>query len=512
MRTKSHDGGRAKTSTKPSHPTVRAIPRDADGAAVPKISNESNRDLLDVREVDSKDNLDNVIHEGSNRMPHESLGHDNICTDVFDGKICIRCNEGGEVLICSESGCPVTVHAKCISCKPKFDGIGNYYCPYCWLKRTLAEVQVLRKKALTAKKDLSDFLGNSGSMSSKLAQNYGEAGKDSNELSLGGNGSRMDYKSGQENGSACAWSLQRVEDQQKETEGVTSSADQHEIAVEDETHANAEVANTGSMHHVEEKTPEHMDLIDKSMTREKVDHKISEAHKTTFVEGKEGIEPEHPKYSDKSLDEGIPEDEEEVSPSSSYHLGKHKDGPSPDIAIVKGTQESGAVTVDKKDTRQDREKLLQNESRTPSMGTSVSETDDSGSEALLMKKRRVKHMAKRHPQRVMNAEGETGCHKDEEVTSSGTLRRVQKSSKQGKKLTLPARKRKRLRWTTEEENKLKEGVSRFSKENRNIPWRKILEFGCDVFDTTRTPIDLKDKWRTMTVGPGHSRPWEISAD
>ncbi|KAI9114741.1 hypothetical protein K1719_014439 [Acacia pycnantha] len=500
MRTKSPGGGRAKTSTKPSHPTARAIPRDEDDAAVPKTSNESNRDLLDGREVGSKDNVDDVI---DNKILHENLGHDNICIDVEDRKICIRCNEGGEILVCSESGCPVVVHAKCISCKPKFDDMGKYYCPYCWLKRTLSEVQVLRNKALTAKKDLADFLDNNANMSNKLAQKYGEEKrKDSNELSLAANGSCIDYRSSKVNGSACTQPSQRVEDQQNEMEGVTVNADQHEIAIENDTRANAQVTSTGdSMHHGGENTPEHMDLIDKSTTREKVDvHKISEAHKTTFVEGEKEIEAEHPGYSDKNVHEGIPEDEEEASPSSSCHMGKHKDGLSPDVAFVKRTQES--IAEDNKDTRQDREKLLQNESK--SVDTSVSETNDSGSEALLVKKRRIKHTAQRHPRRVKNADGENGCHEDEEVTSSGTLRHAQKSSKQGhsKKLTLPTRKRRRLHWTTEEENKLKEGVLKFSKENQNIPWRKILEYGGDVFDDTRTPADLKDKWRTLAAGAG----------
>ncbi|XP_028778441.1 uncharacterized protein LOC114734958 isoform X2 [Neltuma alba] len=505
MRTKSPGGGRAKISTKPSHPTVGTISLDEDDAAVPKTSNESNRDLLDVRKVGSKDHVDNVIDEDSNRILRESLGHDNIFKDVVDRKICIRCNEGGEILVCCESGCPVTVHAKCISREPKFDDMGNYYCPYCWLKRTLAEVQVLRNKALTAKKDLSDFLDSNAIMSNKLAQKYEEAKrKESHELSLEGNGVCRDYRSRQGNGRACTQPLQRVEDQQKEMLGVTASADQHDIAIEDDTHANAQVADTGdSMHHGEEKTPAHTDQIDKPMAGEEVDvHKISEAHKTASVEGKEGIEPEHPRYSDKNVHEGIPEDEEEASPSSSCHLGRHKEGLSPDIAFVKGTQESVAVTVDNEDTRKDREKLLQNELRVPSMDTSISETNESGSEAPVVKKGRIKHMAQRHPQRVKNAVGEDGCHEDEEVTSSGTFRHAQKSSKQGKKLTLPTRKRKRLHWTTEEENKLKEGVLKFAKENRNIPWRKILEFGCDVFDNTRTPVDLKDKWRTMTAGAG----------
>ncbi|KAF2310147.1 hypothetical protein GH714_006747 [Hevea brasiliensis] len=41
--------------------------------------------------------------------------------------------------------------------------------------------------------------------------------------------------------------------------------------------------------------------------------------------------------------------------------------------------------------------------------------------------------------------------------------------------------RKRFPWKSEEEDKLKEGLQKFSTKNKNIPWRKILEFGRDVF-------------------------------
>ncbi|CAA3012711.1 telomeric repeat-binding factor 1-like [Olea europaea subsp. europaea] len=58
--------------------------------------------------------------------------------------------------------------------------------------------------------------------------------------------------------------------------------------------------------------------------------------------------------------------------------------------------------------------------------------------------------------------------------------------------------RKKLLWTEEEQEMLQEGVEKFSSQaNKNIPWRKVLEFGRHVFHGTRTPADLKDKWRNM---------------
>ncbi|KAK1391832.1 hypothetical protein POM88_010888 [Heracleum sosnowskyi] len=57
-------------------------------------------------------------------------------------------------------------------------------------------------------------------------------------------------------------------------------------------------------------------------------------------------------------------------------------------------------------------------------------------------------------------------------------------------------KRKRLAWKVEEEEMLKKGVQKYSKSaNKNLPWQKILEEGRVAFDETRTPADLKDKWK-----------------
>ncbi|OIT20231.1 PREDICTED: uncharacterized protein LOC109220467 [Nicotiana attenuata] len=60
----------------------------------------------------------------------------------------------------------------------------------------------------------------------------------------------------------------------------------------------------------------------------------------------------------------------------------------------------------------------------------------------------------------------------------------------------PQLRRKKVQWTKIEEETLKEGVERFS----HFPdrWKKILEFGCDVFLKGRTTGDLKDKWRNMS--------------
>lgn len=37
--------------------------------------------------------------------------------------------------------------------------------------------------------------------------------------------------------------------------------------------------------------------------------------------------------------------------------------------------------------------------------------------------------------------------------------------------------------------------------DKSIPWKKILEFGGNVFQKGRTTIDLKDKWRNICKSP-----------
>ncbi|XP_028752563.1 uncharacterized protein LOC114712251 isoform X2 [Neltuma alba] len=59
-----------------------------------------------------------------------------------------------------------------------------------------------------------------------------------------------------------------------------------------------------------------------------------------------------------------------------------------------------------------------------------------------------------------------------------------------------SKKRKRkVRWSSEEEDALRAGVKKFGKGN----WKPILRFYSEIFTKTgRTEVDLKDKWRNLT--------------
>ncbi|KAL3640481.1 hypothetical protein CASFOL_015449 [Castilleja foliolosa] len=86
----------------------------------------------------------------------------------------------------------------------------------------------------------------------------------------------------------------------------------------------------------------------------------------------------------------------------------------------------------------------------------------------------------------------------EEKHQDSGASRVQKHEKQNSFSSLPHLRRKRVAWTTAEEEKLKEGIRRLCIPNdRAIPWKKIQEFGADVFQESRSTVDLKDKWRNL---------------
>ncbi|CAL1368401.1 unnamed protein product [Linum trigynum] len=88
-----------------------------------------------------------------------------------------------------------------------------------------------------------------------------------------------------------------------------------------------------------------------------------------------------------------------------------------------------------------------------------------------------------------------------EETSNADERIVLRSPKKGVVLPLPKDdggnnlpRRKKKRWSVEEENALREGVNQFGRGR----WKVILNSRREVF-VERNEVDLKDKWRNMTA-------------
>ena len=106
---------------------------------------------------------------------HEiSTQDDGMEIDCFK-QTCIICNQGGRVSVCTESGCPIALHKKCVRQELiSDDDLEQFYCPYCLHKRALVQKQQLRKKAELAKEDLLKFLGTNAVGGDGLKQKDGE--------------------------------------------------------------------------------------------------------------------------------------------------------------------------------------------------------------------------------------------------------------------------------------------------------------------------------------------------
>ncbi|XP_057791889.1 uncharacterized protein LOC131008837 [Salvia miltiorrhiza] len=84
--------------------------------------------------------------------------------------------------------------------------------------------------------------------------------------------------------------------------------------------------------------------------------------------------------------------------------------------------------------------------------------------------------------------------------------RVRKQERRNLNPAIPHFRRKNIPWTSEEEEKLKEGMRVCcGPYDAKIPWTKILGHGEGIFHPSRTTINLKDKWRNICKASSKSK-------
>ncbi|XAR61349.1 hypothetical protein NMG60_11035028, partial [Bertholletia excelsa] len=304
---------------------------------------------------------------------------------TFNGaelRLCMKCNKSGQLLVCSANACPLVVHQGCLGSKPSFDGSGNFYCPFCAYSRAITEYLEVKKKAFSARKNLTAFIGSENSQ----------------------------LKHGSLNS-------------------------------ETQVHNNKDFCN-------ETTGPQ---------SRENVKHK-------------------------------------EVEPSTSC-----VNGSLPPLAEDKTVNDETCSAL--------------GEMRGEKMGLECQSTSCTcGDNNLSCRDTWIPHVTNRQaedltwkedllhpisdPSKVAVSRRNIGAQeifeKENDKATSNYSMRFRKQEKQYLR-------RKKLPWTAAEVEKLKKGVSRFSNVNdKTFPWKKILEFGSDVFQKGRTMVDLKDQWRNIS--------------
>ncbi|XP_008462017.2 protein CHROMATIN REMODELING 4-like isoform X2 [Cucumis melo] len=482
MRIKNRRGGRCKPS-RPSATSTTPSPMASPPLPDQEASNKETNDVLDK-------------------------------VDCFQKDSCTRCDQSGDLLVCTEPGCPIALHELCMSCEPSFDEDGRFYCPYCSYKRALIRVNELRRKTMVAKRALSDFI-DTRMVGGGNSPRVGEAGKKkSDDISTCGVDVDLpNYGSHLCNESSRDQDIQVEQNQSNEGENFARAEGDVQptsmVGVNSEIHDGPIVSNVSNDSH---SAPVVQPCEDK-MDEETHEAETSGTHQVKSLEDKDDgktMDEEILRPIDDIQDDRIAEDQGQLEIPGAYQDGEE-------------------TAQDKDDGREqiqpDNERMLEN--------IIPASVDNDLKNETTAKKRRFKTKANRRTDlqnvnsprkslRLQTPEVKKSPHirtpeprknsphiqtpkpqkdhaiKIEKVSVSRNLKPQSASHNHLKSLDFHGGKRKRMRWSVEEEEMLREGVQKFSSTaNKNLPWRKILEFGRHIFDDTRTPVDLKDKWRNL---------------
>lgn len=422
---------------------------------------------------------------------------------------CIKCNEGQNLLVCSENDCLLAVHEKCMGCPARFDDAGNFYCPHCFHRQAVRESLRAWENAISKKRVLSIFemVGSKINLEEKtraeangLNQSDGDEDVNMAAFHVG--------KSAQGGGDVLHQSVGTDKDAQGSIHGECPAnvsplrgANESRSAYKSDTIKRNENVN-GIVHGMEpivargngvlcgeaDRTSQQDGMLDRIETEECVDnHKldkiIGDNENDAFTKGSAQVlgrsipsrrQLDYIKMQEHKINTAEEEStQEEVSQSSR--------GSSGDELTV--TVHSGS-----------KRRLKRNDSSDVDSETvSVSNKRPTSNKNKNELKSQKRNLPRRSSSALRNIK-----EFDEQIGTSRRLNQSLTPSVNPASDLFFGGKRKKLMWRKDEEEMLKEGVQKFaSTAKQNLPWRKILEFGRHVFEETRTPVDLKDKWRNL---------------
>lgn len=416
---------------------------------------------------------------------------------------CVLCDRGGNLLVCNSDGCPISVHKSCMGCKAYMDDVGNFYCPYCVYKRFIAEICKSREKAMLTKKNLSTFLEkemkNINLQESMIGMTNRERETSSKEKlvdvnnlvcddvknhcvekhqqsksPLPGEESRDTFISEQTNFNTCrimvlynsnsnADDACGLECKSYKEDGV--KAGQLESDVSEKTKVDNQTGNASQQRATSVK--------EKAARSKTADIGSSVEKEITHRKRKQSMSFKKSERS-KRKRECMMENESETLVSSQNEtqlLSKPNSRIDPS-GTRKGVVDTRSINISNPEEIKDSYKQQSEPNR---------QIDQNDLDSLLD-----------HPSGARKRSSETKSIKisNSEVLKDSSLDRSIKLSMQTGK--------KRVLWTEQEEDMLREGVHKFSSSaHKNLPWKKILDFGRHVFHPCRNPSDLKDKWRKI---------------
>ncbi|XP_022641593.1 uncharacterized protein LOC106772532 isoform X3 [Vigna radiata var. radiata] len=90
---------------------------------------------------------------------HCMVDHDfKAMNEPNEKNLCMKCNQGGQLLACKTTTCPMMVHENCLGAFAQFDAKGDFFCPFCTYSHTISEYIEAKKEASLARKELAIFI------------------------------------------------------------------------------------------------------------------------------------------------------------------------------------------------------------------------------------------------------------------------------------------------------------------------------------------------------------------
>ncbi|XP_050380545.1 uncharacterized protein LOC126797852 [Argentina anserina] len=424
-----------------------------------------------------------------------SDSQDSMELDISVVDKCLRCSGDGsstKLLVCSVIGCPIAIHEECMCSKPEIDENGRFYCPYCAHKRALVRAEKLRRKALKAKEVLSMFI-ESGQVNFPL--------DDVDEGPVGDRG-EDEVKGGIEGGNEGEAENEVMEVEEKEDkgmdEGVSKGNSEQQCVSEGNGDNAGDGIDGGSNEENGGRSPgEEQVRLEAMEVPESVDFQRGSSpilRKRRYkMKAQKTVQIPHaiPLKIASSCRIDVVEEEENAEKQSE------------DDTISSSSSESGKVLESDKNEKgnassksSDIPELNQSEkAATSSKSGKSSELDrnEKATASLYSESRKIPVPSQ--IEKATKSRKVPESNQNEKATSSTEPKHVLES---GREELFFHNKRRKINWTADELKMLKEGVEHYSsKVNKNLPWRKILDLGRHIFHETRTPSNLKDKWKLL---------------
>ncbi|GER53375.1 RING/FYVE/PHD zinc finger superfamily protein [Striga asiatica] len=406
--------------------------------------------------------------------------------DWSEKHLCIKCDQGGNLLVCSENGCPLAIHEGCMGFPARFNDAGHFYCPYCLYKQAVAESRQAREYALARKKALLAFMDEDVVGREKPSESNKGAEANGNNYS----------KDSEPNVNVTACGGDKIS-------GNSDSIREQSIHLGEEDEIRGEEDGKSQEEDIEASAGPKDQEPSVQMPGEQ---NICNGKEIEAFAGPKDQEPSVQMPGEQNICTGkeIEDEEHEVSAASSSQEKGLRNAEEEKNVEEECETSYGYSDQDSLPFKERAKRALKSRksigpySETVSVKSKPDEQNDKNRQTSPNM-----NTPRRSSRRASSASrAKEAINKTIEVSKGLKQPGKVDVSKRLKKPELPIMKlgkRKRLVWSEEEEEMLKAGVDKHLKgPSKNIPWKEILEMGRNVFDRTRTPCDLKYKWKNMS--------------